>query len=446
MAKRVEPSLAGLPEGFKMTALRPLPEEWQVVRLGEVVKVRNEPVDPLSWPNMRYVGLEHIDSGDIMLKRWGSPSEVRSVKSKFYPGDVLYGKLRPYLDKAVLGEFVGMCSTDILVLQCVETRVHGGFLVNYLHTPRFIDHAVSTTTGVNHPRTSWRALSELQIPLPPLPEQQAIAYVLRTVQRAKEATEKVIAATRELKNSLMRHLFTYGPVRTGETERVQLVESEIGMMPAHWKMSRLEEVTVKDRNAIQTGPFGSQLKKSDLAHQGIKVYEQENVIHNDFDRGSDYISPDKFKSLMRFEVLPGDVLLTRVGTLGQAAVLPEGAHRGIIGSRLIKIRPDTSKVLPTFLVVAFHSTKLQSQVEAQGHGVVMKGLNTAIVKSFRVPTPPIEEQRKIVHIIQVVDQKLQAEQARKKALDTLFRTLLHHLMTGAVRVKDLPIPETEGVA
>ncbi len=106
-------------------------------------------------------------------------------------------------------------------------------------------------TGTTFKSVNRDALETLSISLPPLAEQRAIAHVLRTVQEAKEATERVIAALKELKRSMMRHLFTYGPMLVETIVGAQraapllLRETEIGPIPAHWQVVRLGEVAVK---------------------------------------------------------------------------------------------------------------------------------------------------------------------------------------------------------
>jgi type I restriction enzyme S subunit len=159
---------------------------WVATRLGEVCELRKATVHPAEYPDMPYVGLEHIDSGNPRLKRNGIATEVNSTKSRFFVGDILYGKLRPYLDKAVLAEFDGLCSTDILVLRPNELAL-SEYLINVIHKGEFLSYAISSSKGVNHPRTSWSSLSDFKFKLPSIPEQRAISRVLRTVQQAREA-------------------------------------------------------------------------------------------------------------------------------------------------------------------------------------------------------------------------------------------------------------------
>ncbi len=194
---------------LRETEIGPLPAHWQVVRLGEVCSVSTKSVSPTESPSMRYVGLEHIDSSNIKIERWGHSREVKSLKSIFEEGDILYGKLRPYLDKAALAEWNGICSTDILVLRRNES-VDSRFLAYLAHTRNFIDYAISTTAGVNHPRTSWQALQKMTIPLPPLPEQRAIADILQAVDRRLAAEEAYARALGELFRALLGELMSAG--------------------------------------------------------------------------------------------------------------------------------------------------------------------------------------------------------------------------------------------
>jgi len=191
---------------LKETEIGLVPEEWDVVRLGDVAEQRKETTNPGDG-DWKYVGLEHIDPGESHLKRCGVSSEVRSSKSKFYSGDILYGKLRPYLDKGVLVDFEGICSTDIIVIKTKE-NLNETLLAYLVHINEFREYATKTMTGVNHPRTSWRTLSQFYIPLPPLSIQQKIASILSTVDEKIEKAENKKKALEALFKTLLHDLMT----------------------------------------------------------------------------------------------------------------------------------------------------------------------------------------------------------------------------------------------
>jgi len=196
------------------TEIGPIPAHWRVVRLGEVATLSTKAIDPANAGAKRYIGLEHIEPGNIRIQHWGKAVDVRSLKTAFQRGDVLYGKLRPYLDKAVLPEWDGICSTDILVIKA-QNGLLPEFLAYLVHTSQFIEYAVSTTTGVNHPRTSWKALQKFPIPLPPLEEQREIARMLQAVDAKIAAEGARRAALEEVFKTLLHQLMT-GQIRVND--------------------------------------------------------------------------------------------------------------------------------------------------------------------------------------------------------------------------------------
>jgi len=194
---------------FKDTEIGRIPKEWEVVRLGDVCSQRNEVIQPSGKGRYRFVGLEHINSGETRLYTYDLDLGIKSSKFRFYAGDILYGKLRPYLDKAVLVDFDGICSTDLLVLTPNdEKKVLAEFLIYVIHSHKFIQHAISTTSGTNHPRTSWKAISRYIFGLPPLPEQQKIAEILSTVDKKLELERKRKEKLERIKKGLMNDLLT----------------------------------------------------------------------------------------------------------------------------------------------------------------------------------------------------------------------------------------------
>ncbi|MGH2889388.1 MAG: restriction endonuclease subunit S, partial [Solirubrobacteraceae bacterium] len=152
-----------------------LPSGWVSTTLEAVATSSKEKVDPARVPDAPYIGLEHIEgAGSLRITGLGRGSDAKSTKSVFRPGDVLYGKLRPYLNKVALPDFEGICSTDILVLRSRE-GLDARFLAKLMSQPAFVEFAHHASNGVELPRVGWKALAEFPISLPPLDQQRRIA-------------------------------------------------------------------------------------------------------------------------------------------------------------------------------------------------------------------------------------------------------------------------------
>lgn len=420
-----------LPEGYRMTELGPLPEEWQVVRLGEVFSlaprkqreqvVKDEATYRLVTVRLYAKGLtlRSVQRGkDIGTKKLYMVREGDFIFSKIDARNGAWG----FVGKDLDASFV---SGDFPILTLKRESADQDFLMFCLSRSStwgvLRQVAVGTT---NRRRVQPRdLLSAFPIPLPPLPEQRAIAHVLRTVQAAREATERVIAAARELKKSLMRHLFTWGPVPLNETERVPTQETEIGTLPAHWKVVR-----VGDLGEIVTGTTPS-TKKPEY-YGGLHMFISPGDLGNSMyvERTVKYLSQ---AGLTVSRPLPKDaVLVVCIGaTIGKVGMTPcdNCATNQQINAIIVNKR-----VNPHYLYFALSHRASELPLLAGRAAVPI--VNKSNFSNFLVPLPPLSEQQEIARILRSVDEKIRAEEAYRDALGGLFKTLLHQLMTAQIRL------------
>ena len=386
---------------FQEMEIDDLPKEWELTKLSQLAIRRRKNVNPEDLDKITYVGLEHIDSGSSILRRWGSSKDVKSSKSKFYKNDILYGKLRPYLDKAILSKKEGICSTDILVFYTTDKTIPEYFAY-LVHLKKFVRYATSTMTGVNHPRTSWKSLQEFKIPLPPLTEQHNIAFILFTVQEAIEKTEAVIQATQELKKSLMDHLFTYGPVPITEREQVQLKETEIGEIPEEWEMKRVEDIAKVEYGKAKPKSKGT-----------LPVYGSGGV----YSYSNDY--------LFDFET----IVVGRKGTAGKVFKAPPRSWASDTTYFLDWKNEENVDYL--FYYMSSH------QLSGDEAKTTLPSLQRPKLQNFLLPYPSMKIQNKISDILKLIDLKIEKDIQMKISSEIVLKSLLENLMTGQIRVKDL---------
>ena len=172
-----------------------IPEEWEVTNLSDICSLRNMN----GVESHLYVGLEHIGQNTNQLIECGDVKEFTSNKNSFYKHDVLYGKLRPILNKVWLATEDGYCSTDILPLQVKSNKIIPQTLLYILSTYRFFWYAVATSAGTKMPRTKWNDMKKFLVLCPPLPEQTRIASILSRV----DATVLYFVCSRSCKSRMI---------------------------------------------------------------------------------------------------------------------------------------------------------------------------------------------------------------------------------------------------
>ncbi|OIQ61281.1 EcoKI restriction-modification system protein HsdS [Moorella thermoacetica] len=420
-------------EGYKETEIGVLPEDWDVVRLGAIAKINMGQSPPSETYNTEGIGLPFLQGkaefGEVYPKpvKWCSKpfktcdklSILVSVRAPV--GDV---NIAPF--KCCIGR--GLASISPSLKKLIDAL----FLFYEL---RFTKSRLQEQgSGTTFQSINRNVLETFLISLPPFSEQRKIAHVLSTIQRAIELQDKVIAATRELKKSLMRHLFTYGPVPVDQVDRVPLKETEIGMVPEHWEVVRLREVadfTKKPRGLNYSGniPF----IPMELIPIG-RVNIQKYII-----KPSSEISSGVYCE-------QGDLLLAKITPSfenykqGIISQIPKPFAFATTEVYPIKARKDFLEILYLFYYLLI--PQVRQDIAGKMEGTTgRQRISKSVIQNYLIPIPPLSEQRQIARFLITVDKKIEAEEYRKSTLQSLFQTMLHLLMTGKVRVKDLEVKE-----
>ena len=392
------------------------------VRLADLCELIREPIKPGARPDALYLGLEHLVSGQLVRTGGGQASEMRSTTSAFQPGDVLYGKLRPYLDKAVLADEVGVCTTELLVLRA-KTDVDPRFLAAVVHSPDFVEYAVAGTTGVQHPRTSWSHIREFEVSAFTLDEQQRIADLIWLVHEAANRSEALVKEGQTLKRAAMQTLFTRG--LRSEAQK----ETEIGPVPASWKVSTLGEMAQLER-----GRFMHRPRNEPRFYGGETPFVQTGDIVRSGGRIRKFVQTLNEDGVAISRVFPaGTILITIAANIGFTGILQ---FDSACPDSLVAITPN--QLLNVEFLEYFLQTQ-QGEMDKLAPKGTQKNINIQFLTPWPVVVPPNDEQHEIVAILDAIDRKIDLHRRKRAVLDDLFKTLLHKLMTREIRVGKLDL-------
>jgi type I restriction enzyme S subunit len=443
--------------------------------IGELLKPRREKAIPAEHPDLPYIGLEHIEAHTTKLLGSVPATEMKSSANRFCTGDVLYSRLRPYLNKVWHADRDGLCSSEFIVLPGNDS-VDANFLRYRLNSHDFVSFANSLNAG-DRPRVDFDQISSFCILTFSLPQQRRI---VAEIEKQFTRLEAGVAALRRVQANLKRYRAAVlkaacegrlvpteaelhrqlktknSKLETGAqlltrilTERRQNWQgrgkykepaapdtTNLPTLPETWTWVSWEMVLAHEDGAFKRGPFGSALTKAIFVEKGFKVYEQYCPINDDCSFARYYITPKKFEELQAFEVKAGDYLISCSGvTLGRITRVPEKFERGIINQALLRVRINESVIDHRYFLHLFRSALFQKAIFDNSTGSAIpnvKGVKE--LKAMAIPLPPLAEQTRIVAEVErrlsVVEELETVVTANLQRATRLRQSILQKIFTG----------------
>lgn len=379
-------------------------------RFDQLADQINERVIPTEAEVERYVGLEHLDSDSLQIRRWGEPSEVESTKLRFQPGDIIFGKRRVYQRKVAVADTEGICSAHAMVLRARPEVVLPELFPYFMQSDVFMERALRISVGSLSPTINWKALAKEQFALPPREDQRQLAEVLSALRTALERIEDTL-------NTL---------------ERTQTAFIEDFLVRRH---GNAPMVCVSE--LLTEGPRNGASPKGSNSEDGFRTVSISAISQGAFNpEGCIKFVEIEPTDAAAFLVREGDTYVVRGNGnrnwVGRIGLCTKSYLDLIYPDKLMLLRFDESVMLKEFAVMQWNHpcahTRLTSRAKGS-NGIWM--VNGQDIRAHTLTVPKIEAQREAVRVLSHLQSERTSMQKRRTQLLHL-QQLFHEQAFGQV--------------
>lgn len=348
--------------------------KWDKVSFGDVARCLTVATKgPLSEGLDRYVGLEHIEPGNIHIKSWGEVAKGTTFTRVFRKGQVLFGKRRAYQKKAALAEFDGICSGDILVCEAIEGKLIPELLPFVVQSDHFFDFAIKTSAGSLSPRTKFKDLAKFSLKLPSrLEDQKRIADLLWSIDKTKE---------RHL--DLIRNLS-----RVEEAFLHKFLEKQSAI-----RRKKLKEVTAVITKGTTPTTAGYKFLEN-----GINFIKAESISEDNtflFDKFG-FISSECHEAFKRSQLNESDILFSIAGVIGRCALVAKNILPANINQALAVIRLDDREIDHRYLMLFLNSRYVTDHFNRIAVKTAQVNVSLEQIGDLEIPIPDLKIQHELV--------------------------------------------------
>ncbi len=398
--------MTALPNGWSTATLDELNDAERPICYG-ILKPGPDLDDGVPYVKVKNIRGERIDVGS--LNRTSPEIDSQYRRSRLRAGDLLisirgtYGRVAPVPTEL---ESANITQDSARI---APVGVHADYLQKFLQGPSAQQFFAEVARGVAVKGVNIGDLRQTPIHLPPAPEQARIVVAIDEAFSTLEAGEAGLHTARQLLKRMRDAILAAAvsgrlvPQERTDTPATKLLadlgiapvdQEELPSLPAGWAWAAIERVAATEPNALAIGPFGSNLKVTDYADDGVPLVFVRNIRRRDFRAAPKYVTHEKAKELASHSVVKGDVLITKMGDPpGDTAVYTESA--AIITADCIKVTCGPS-VTPEYMCLAIAGGHTRRLVLEATRGVAQKKVSLGRFRVLPIPIPPVEEQARIV--------------------------------------------------
>ena len=274
------------------------------------------------------------------------------------------------------------------------------YVVKYMHLEKYF-------TGATIPHIYFKDYKKEEFNLDTLDRQKEIVNILGRIECVISSRQQELQKLDELIKARFVEMF-----------------GDLANPECSWDKSKLIDVCT-DKDDIKCGPFGTQLNKDEYIESGIAVWEIPQINAAFLINPTHFLTEEKAEQLKAYTIIPGDIAMSRKGTVGKCALFPDNYPDGIIHSDVLRIRVDRKRINPLFMMCQLHfSGSVTRQIELVSSGAIMAGVNVTKLKQIYVHVPPIELQNQFADFVHQVDKSKVAVQKALEKTQLLFDSLM----------------------
>ena len=397
-----------------------LKPSWQVWRFDQIAENVGERAVPTPADSELYIGLEHMDTGSLRIRRWGSKTDLIGQKLKMRKGDILFARRNAYIKRVAIAPHDGLFSAHGMVLRAKSGVVHPEFLPFFMQSALFMDRAIQISVGSLSPTINWKTLAVQEFAMPPLEDQVRLVEFLLAAMDAAHAAEMITIRVGELRKSLINN-------HLGNRSNASAVDTPWGAVPSHWKYIPVGDVTT-------SSAYGPRFPSTLYSDKGnAKTIRTTDFCGVDGINLASAPAATLDQAMVEEHALcDGDFLLSRSGEYaGKTRVFfQRGGDRFIPAAFLIRYRLSQADLRPKYLQYICSSPIGQAVLSSLVQGSAQPNIAGSAFSALKIPVPPIEEQDHVIALIEDLSNANRAATERLTASRVLIDTMLAAMLEG----------------